>query len=197
MVDPAYIMLRSTSVVMTTTGASPLIEESPVSRPTFVGAVPPHEVGVLLVGQGLDRRRVERLAPRRQGEVDGELADDGLAGPGGRRDEHAATGLHRLAGLHLEVSSGKSRVAAKAASCDFSYAARRALAANRSAGVDMLPSLRGSRRQHGHRAGDDLDGQRQRGEPLAVGVGDDARRLERDLPPAEDLDGRVGRRGRP
>ena len=35
MVDPAYIMLRSTSVVMTTTGASPLMDESPVSRPTF------------------------------------------------------------------------------------------------------------------------------------------------------------------
>jgi hypothetical protein len=27
-------MLRSTSVVMTTTGASPLTDESPVSRPT-------------------------------------------------------------------------------------------------------------------------------------------------------------------
>ena len=34
--DPAYIMLRSTSVVITTTGASPLIEESPVSSPTFL-----------------------------------------------------------------------------------------------------------------------------------------------------------------
>ena len=33
--EPAYIMLRSTSVVMTTIGASPLIDESPVSRPTF------------------------------------------------------------------------------------------------------------------------------------------------------------------
>jgi hypothetical protein len=32
---PRYIMLRSTSVVITTTGASPLTEESPVSRPTF------------------------------------------------------------------------------------------------------------------------------------------------------------------
>ncbi len=30
-------MLRRTSVVMTTTGASPLIELSPVSRPTFSG----------------------------------------------------------------------------------------------------------------------------------------------------------------
>lgn len=34
--DPAYIMLRRTSVVITTTGASPLMEESPVSRPTFL-----------------------------------------------------------------------------------------------------------------------------------------------------------------
>ena len=33
--EPAYIMFRKTSVVITTTGASPLIEESPVSRPTF------------------------------------------------------------------------------------------------------------------------------------------------------------------
>ncbi len=33
--DPAYIMLRSTSVVITTTGASPLTEESPVSSPTL------------------------------------------------------------------------------------------------------------------------------------------------------------------
>ena len=32
---PSYSMLRSTSVVITTTGASPLIELSPVSRPTL------------------------------------------------------------------------------------------------------------------------------------------------------------------
>ncbi len=31
----SYSMLRRTSVVMTTTGASPLIVLSPVSRPTF------------------------------------------------------------------------------------------------------------------------------------------------------------------
>ncbi len=35
MSDPAYSMLRSTSVVITTTGASPLMLLSPVSRPTF------------------------------------------------------------------------------------------------------------------------------------------------------------------
>ena len=33
--EAAYIMLRSTSVVMTTIGASPLTEESPVSSPTL------------------------------------------------------------------------------------------------------------------------------------------------------------------
>ena len=33
--EPAYSMLRSTSVVITTTGASPLIALSPVSRPTW------------------------------------------------------------------------------------------------------------------------------------------------------------------
>ncbi len=33
--DPAYSMLRSTSVVITTTGASPLMLLSPVSRPTL------------------------------------------------------------------------------------------------------------------------------------------------------------------
>ena len=32
--EPAYSMLRSTSVVITTTGASPLTALSPVSRPT-------------------------------------------------------------------------------------------------------------------------------------------------------------------
>ncbi len=33
--EPAYSMLRSTSVVITTTGASPLMVLSPVSSPTL------------------------------------------------------------------------------------------------------------------------------------------------------------------
>ena len=33
--EPAYSMLRSTSVVITTTGASPLMLLSPVSSPTW------------------------------------------------------------------------------------------------------------------------------------------------------------------
>ena len=60
------------------------------------------EVGVLLVGQGLDGRGVEALAALLKGQVDGELADDGLARAGGRGDEHALTGLQGLTGLDLE-----------------------------------------------------------------------------------------------
>ncbi len=55
-------MLRSTSVVITTTGASPLIALSPVSRPTFAAPCRCDQVVVLLVGQRLDRRGVEALA---------------------------------------------------------------------------------------------------------------------------------------
>jgi hypothetical protein len=87
---PAYSMLRSTSVVMTTTGASPLTEESPVSSPTRSAPCRADEIVVLLVRQGLDRRRVEALAARWQGQVDGELADDGLAGTGRCRDQDPA-----------------------------------------------------------------------------------------------------------
>ena len=54
-------MLRSTSVVITTIGASPLITLSPVSSPTLCGAVHPDEVAVLLVRERLQRRRVEGL----------------------------------------------------------------------------------------------------------------------------------------
>lgn len=68
----------------------------------LVGAVPLDEVGVLLVRQCLDRRRVEALAALVEGEVDGELADDGLAGARGRGDEHALARFERLARLDLE-----------------------------------------------------------------------------------------------
>ena len=66
------------------------------------GAVAADEVGVLLVGEGLDRRRVERLSPGRHREVDGELADHRLAGAGRGGDEDAVAGLQRLARLDLE-----------------------------------------------------------------------------------------------
>ena len=110
-------MLRSTSVVITTTGASPLIALSPVSRPTWLGAVAVDQVVVLLVGQRLDRGGVEALARRStalagaarpaagvgaQRQVYGELADHGLAGAGRGAHQHAAAALQRLARLALE-----------------------------------------------------------------------------------------------
>src|SRR5690606_27886148 len=94
-------MLRRTSVVITTTGASPLIELSPVSSPTR--SRPCRSTRSLyLVGQRLDGRRVEALAALREGKMDGELTDHGLAGPGRGADEHAAAILERLAGFTLE-----------------------------------------------------------------------------------------------
>ena len=66
-------------------------------------AEPGGEVVELLVGQRLDRRRVEALAARGQREVYGELTHDRLAGAGRGRDEHGAPGLELTAGPDLEV----------------------------------------------------------------------------------------------
>ena len=77
-----------------------------------LGAVAVHHVVVLLVGQRLDRRGVEALAPGRgrvaagpaaQRQVHRELTHHGLAGAGGRAHQHAAAPLQRLARLALEV----------------------------------------------------------------------------------------------
>lgn len=67
-----------------------------------VVAVAGGELVVLLVAQGLDRRRVEGLLPPREGQVHGELADDRLARAGRGSDEHAVSPFDRLAGLPLE-----------------------------------------------------------------------------------------------
>ena len=103
MLEPAYSMFRRTSVVITTIGASELIELSPVSRPTLSAAVAADQVGVLLVAQGLDRGGVEALLPALQGQVDGELADQRLPGAGGRGDQHLVTVLEGGAGAQLEL----------------------------------------------------------------------------------------------
>ena len=68
-----------------------------------VVAVARDEVVVLLVRQGLDRGRVERLAAGLEREVDGELAHDRLAGAGRRRHQDSAPVLDLPAGAHLEV----------------------------------------------------------------------------------------------
>ena len=65
-------------------------------------AVAIDEVAVLLVGQRLDRRGVEALTSALQRQVNGELADHGLAGPGGCGDQHRLAAGERFAGLHLE-----------------------------------------------------------------------------------------------
>ena len=65
-------MLRSTSVVMTTTGRVAVDGVVAGEQPDPVGAVPGDQVVVLLVGQRLDRRGVEALAAL-------------LAAPGARR----------------------------------------------------------------------------------------------------------------
>ena len=96
-------MLRSTSVVITTTGRLAVDDVVAGQQADVVGAVALDQVVVLLVRQRLDRGGVERLAPGLQRQVDGELADDRLARAGGRRDEHAAALLDLLAGPHLEV----------------------------------------------------------------------------------------------
>ncbi len=67
-----------------------------------VRAVALDQVGVLLVAQRLDRCGVETLPAGRQRQVYRELADDRLAGPGGRADQHAVTPLERLTRPLLE-----------------------------------------------------------------------------------------------
>jgi hypothetical protein len=89
-------------------------------QPDPLDAVPLHQVVVLLVGQRLDRRGVEALAPqvgRRQRQVHRELPDHGLARPGGGADEHTATPFERLAGLPLEVVEIESEVEGEVLEC--------------------------------------------------------------------------------
>jgi hypothetical protein len=70
---------------MTTTGALAVDGGVPGEQPTL--AAPwRRQRSALLVGQGLDRRRVKAAAAGGQSEVHGELADDSLAGTGRCRD---------------------------------------------------------------------------------------------------------------
>ena len=60
-------MLRRTSVVMTSTGASRLTNVVAGQQADVVPAVAADQIGVLLVGKGLERRGVEGLGPGGQG----------------------------------------------------------------------------------------------------------------------------------
>ena len=69
----------------------------------MVLAVGGHELGELLVREGLERRRVEGLAPRRQGPVDGVGRDQGLPRAGRGGDEDGLVGIEAAQGVLLEV----------------------------------------------------------------------------------------------
>ena len=62
----------------------------------MVLAVRRHELPVLLVGQGLERRRVEGFAPLGEGASDRVLGDQRLARSGGGRDEYRPPGVERV-----------------------------------------------------------------------------------------------------
>ena len=79
-------------------------------QPDLLLAVDGDEVVVLLVAQRLDGRRVEALAAVGEGRADGELADDGLAGAGGRAHQNSAPGLDGAAGAELEIIGGEAQV---------------------------------------------------------------------------------------
>ncbi len=72
-------------------------EQADLVRPVLLD-----QVVVLLVGQRLDRRRVEALAPLGQREMDRELAHHRLASPGRSAHQHPTALLQGLAGVPLE-----------------------------------------------------------------------------------------------
>ncbi|SIJ32593.1 Uncharacterised protein [Mycobacteroides abscessus subsp. abscessus] len=75
----------------------------PGEESDVLGAVDGDEIGELLVAQRLDRGGVEHPGAGVHREVDGELGDDRLAGPGRRGDEDVLALLELLARLDLEV----------------------------------------------------------------------------------------------
>ena len=65
--------------------------------------VPAHQIGVLLVRERLDGRRIETLAALRQRQEDGELSDDRLARSGRRGHQDARACFHLSAGVNLVI----------------------------------------------------------------------------------------------
>ena len=73
-------------------------------------AVGGDELAVLLVGQGLERRRVEGLAAGRQGPVHGVVGHQGLARAGRGGHQHRVARVEGVEGLVLEVVEGEGQV---------------------------------------------------------------------------------------
>ena len=93
-------MLRSTSVVITTIGASASMALSPVSSPTLPYCS--REIPELLVGERLERGGVERPPTGLTGAVDAVLGDHGLAAAGRCGDDDVLAGVERLERIELE-----------------------------------------------------------------------------------------------
>ena len=100
-------MLRSTSVVMIRIPAL-RIDHDVAGQQADVVAVDRLEVAVLLIGERLDWRGVDR--PRRRPTIlrrppsqeDPEFSDDRLTGPGRRRDQHRRSARQRTHRVNLE-----------------------------------------------------------------------------------------------
>ena len=82
----------------------------PGQQPDVLLAVGRHQLRVLLVRQGLERRGVEGLALRRQGPVDGVRRHQRLARPGRRGHQDRVSGVEGVEGLVLEVVQGERQV---------------------------------------------------------------------------------------
>ncbi len=79
-------------------------------QPHVVLAVRGHQLAVLLVRQGLERRRVERLASGRQRTVHRVRRHERLSRTGGRRDEHRMPRVEGGERLALEVVERERQV---------------------------------------------------------------------------------------
>lgn len=75
----------------------------PGQQADVLTAVPADEIAVLLVAERLDRGGVEALLPALERQVHRELADDGLARPSRRRDQHLMPVLQGGTRAQLEV----------------------------------------------------------------------------------------------
>ena len=103
-------MFRRTSVVITTTPASRVDGVVAGEQPHPIAAVGAHQIGVLLVRQRLDGRRVERSPALSERPGHGVFGHHRLAGPGGRRYQDVVPEVDRREGLALESVEGERLV---------------------------------------------------------------------------------------
>ena len=110
-------MLRSTSVVITTTRRVTVDGVVAGEQPDLAGAVARPQVPELLVRQRLQRGGVERPAAGAPGDLDAVLGDDGLAAARRRGDDDVVAGVERVERLELEVVEGERVAGTISARC--------------------------------------------------------------------------------